>query len=111
MAISSAPSATSTEPATPAITLPTIQRARPGSPRVAAAMMPMMSAASRHSRKTMTAELSMVGQSPYSAITTPCAVLALNSPMNGYLPGFSGPMKKVAVPPAVTTFSRFSESL
>jgi hypothetical protein len=54
--------------ATPSITAPPIQRPRPARPRVAAAMMPMMSAASRHSRKTMTAELSMATRrSPHRA--------------------------------------------
>src|SRR5215471_16423865 len=49
------PSATIPAPASPATMPPSSHRLRPGTARVAAATMPMISAASRTSRKTMTA--------------------------------------------------------
>src|ERR1700682_3571438 len=53
--IAPAPPATSSEPTRPAPMPAPIHRPRAGMPRVAAATMPMMSAASRTSRKTMRA--------------------------------------------------------
>src|SRR6266496_416151 len=61
-AMLSVPSATIPAPARPATIPAASQRARPGTVRVAAATIPISSAASRTSRKTMTAVASMANR-------------------------------------------------
>ena len=79
-AITSAKPATTQAPATPAAMPPATHIARRGTARVAAQAMPMMSEASRTSRKTMIALPSMAA---YFATSRPCAVPGLKSPKKG----------------------------
>ena len=69
------------EPKPPTATPSVSHRLRCSNPRVAAAMMPMKSAASSVSRNTIRPVANMVN--PYSTTSTPVAVPGLNSPKNG----------------------------
>ena len=88
-AIASAPNATTHEPASPSAIPPARTRFRRSMPRVAAATMPTMRAASRNLAKDDERSAEHLG--PHFATITPLAVFSLNSPTNGYSPALRGP--------------------